>query len=559
MTTATSSWRSRRGGAGVRALRRGPAADVPAVRRAERLAHRDPRRDRVRPRRLARMSRWRSRPRAPRTGRGIWARLKYEVASTGCNACRSPRARAHPHLGGRRLGDAGGRGRSRSPSIRTTCASTSSAAAARAVRASTRPTRPCGSPTCRPAPSSPARTRSRSCRTVSPRCASCARAPAPGSPLTPQPPRPMMRGPVRSGRSTGQSGFARTTSRGEPDRRPPDRLQGLQPRHRPRRRVDPVVRSAIEADEAARLRIRGGAVIPSRCVRVSRRHDDGRGGRKRVPWCGLPSRRRRRGCALPAFRRARTGGVRPGCRSGELERQLLLRSPADEAFRDRYAGLVEERAERVPLQHLTGWAGFRHLELRVGPGVFVPRPETESVAGWAIDAARAAAGHRTLRRSKCGPGDAYCDVAGEEEQAEARTARPPVVVDPCTGSGPSRSRSRTRCRPRRCMPWSLARGARLGAGQPRRLGPEVEIRLGDAITAFGDLEGAVDVVVSNRPTSRPVPCLSTPKSVTTIHDWRSTAGARTAWRFRAWRLARARPTCCAALAACWSWNTPTPR
>ena len=85
---------------------------------------------------------------------------------------------------------------------------------------------------------------------------------------------------------------------------------------------------------------------------------------------------------------------------GELERQLLLRSPADEAFRDRYAGLVEERAERVPLQHLTGWAGFRNLELRVGPGVFVPRPETESVAGWAIDAARAAAGHRTLRRSK---------------------------------------------------------------------------------------------------------------------------------------------------------------
>lgn len=41
--------------------------------------------------------------------------------------------------------------------------------------------------------------------------------------------------------------------------------------------------------------------------------------------------------------------------------------------------LVAERARRVPLQHLTGRAPFRRLELRVGPGVFIPRPETESV------------------------------------------------------------------------------------------------------------------------------------------------------------------------------------
>ena len=42
-----------------------------------------------------------------------------------------------------------------------------------------------------------------------------------------------------------------------------------------------------------------------------------------------------------------------------------------------YASLVARRAERIPLQHLTGLAPFRHLELRVGPGVFIPRPETE--------------------------------------------------------------------------------------------------------------------------------------------------------------------------------------
>jgi release factor glutamine methyltransferase len=48
--------------------------------------------------------------------------------------------------------------------------------------------------------------------------------------------------------------------------------------------------------------------------------------------------------------------------------------------------LVERRAERVPLQHLTGMAPFLGLELAVGPGVFIPRPETELLAEWAISA-----------------------------------------------------------------------------------------------------------------------------------------------------------------------------
>jgi len=52
---------------------------------------------------------------------------------------------------------------------------------------------------------------------------------------------------------------------------------------------------------------------------------------------------------------------------------------------------VTRRIEREPLQHITGRAYFRGLELEVGPGVFIPRPETETVAQAAIDAARAAA------------------------------------------------------------------------------------------------------------------------------------------------------------------------
>lgn len=55
---------------------------------------------------------------------------------------------------------------------------------------------------------------------------------------------------------------------------------------------------------------------------------------------------------------------------------------------DGYGGLVAERSRRVPLQHITGVAYFRQLELAVGPGVFIPRPETETVAQLAIDAAR---------------------------------------------------------------------------------------------------------------------------------------------------------------------------
>ena len=51
----------------------------------------------------------------------------------------------------------------------------------------------------------------------------------------------------------------------------------------------------------------------------------------------------------------------------------------------RFAELVARRSARIPLQHLLGTAAFRHLELAVGDGVFVPRPETELLAGWGIE------------------------------------------------------------------------------------------------------------------------------------------------------------------------------
>jgi release factor glutamine methyltransferase len=51
----------------------------------------------------------------------------------------------------------------------------------------------------------------------------------------------------------------------------------------------------------------------------------------------------------------------------------------------RFGTLLDQRADRVPVQHLTGRAPFRYLELAVGPGVFVPRPETEQLVGWALE------------------------------------------------------------------------------------------------------------------------------------------------------------------------------
>jgi len=54
----------------------------------------------------------------------------------------------------------------------------------------------------------------------------------------------------------------------------------------------------------------------------------------------------------------------------------------------RFRVLVASRARRIPLQHLLGTAAFRHLEVSVGDGVFVPRPETELLAGWGIERAR---------------------------------------------------------------------------------------------------------------------------------------------------------------------------
>jgi release factor glutamine methyltransferase len=69
---------------------------------------------------------------------------------------------------------------------------------------------------------------------------------------------------------------------------------------------------------------------------------------------------------------------------GSSRSALLTLDRVDDDAAARFAALLDQRADRVPLQHLTGRAPFRHLELAVGPGVFVPRPETELLVEWAL-------------------------------------------------------------------------------------------------------------------------------------------------------------------------------
>lgn len=139
---------------------------------------------------------------------------------------------------------------------------------------------------------------------------------------------------------------------------------------------------------------------------------------------------------------------------------------------ERFDELVDERVRRVPLQHLVGTAPFRDLVLDVGPGVFVPRPETEVVVE---------------------------PVVAEAVRLLA-DGRPACVVDLCTGSGAIALAVASE------VPGSDVHAVELSVQahawalrNVERIWPGVDLRLGDATTAFEDLDGTVDVVVTNPP------------------------------------------------------------
>lgn len=157
-----------------------------------------------------------------------------------------------------------------------------------------------------------------------------------------------------------------------------------------------------------------------------------------------------------------------GVPMGELRRREVMGEQPPAAVAERFGELVEQRATRVPLQHLTGAAPFRGLELRVGPGVFVPRPETEMIVDLVL-----------------------AEVAGRHDAQ---------IVDLCTGSGAialavKHEAPRVSVAAVELDPMAHAWAAR----NAELLGLDVSMLQGPAQEAFPGREGTLDVVVSNPP------------------------------------------------------------
>lgn len=147
-------------------------------------------------------------------------------------------------------------------------------------------------------------------------------------------------------------------------------------------------------------------------------------------------------------------------------RLALSETLADEFF-GRFDDIVAARSRRVPLQHLLGTAAFGPVLLHVGPGVFIPRPETESILEWA--------------------------------RAQSLPARA-VIVDVCTGSG-ALAVALARCRPDAKVIGIDDSDAALEYARRNAQGTSVELVHADVTSAglLPELDGRVDMCVANPP------------------------------------------------------------
>ncbi|WP_098700456.1 peptide chain release factor N(5)-glutamine methyltransferase [Nocardia farcinica] len=161
-----------------------------------------------------------------------------------------------------------------------------------------------------------------------------------------------------------------------------------------------------------------------------------------------------------------------------VERGRLALVPlAEPEVVERYRELIDRRAERVPLQHLTGVAAMGEIDLVVGPGVFVPRPETELLFAWAL---------------------AHLETLPHDHQ--------PIVIDLCTGSGAlalaiAHARPDAQVHAVELDPAAL-RWARRNADERIADGDTPITLHADDVTdpsLLTDLNGRVDLVVANPP------------------------------------------------------------
>lgn len=162
--------------------------------------------------------------------------------------------------------------------------------------------------------------------------------------------------------------------------------------------------------------------------------------------------------------------VGPATSRGEVHAGIIRGDALSAGEHAAFRAAVSRRAEREPLQHITGTAPFRHLTLRVGPGVFVPRPETEVVAQLAIDAL----------------------VVVADPQ--------PIAVDLGTGSGAIALAMATEVPHARVGAVEKSDDAIAWARRNvQSIAPSIDLRHGDLAGAFVDLDGQVSVVASNPP------------------------------------------------------------
>ena len=159
----------------------------------------------------------------------------------------------------------------------------------------------------------------------------------------------------------------------------------------------------------------------------------------------------------------------------ELARLPLL-DAVEDAQASHFQTLINKRARRIPLQHLTGRAYFRYLEVEVGPGVFVPRPETEVMTGWAIEQLRPMV---------------YAVTRGQSRHL-------PVTVELGTGSGAVAKAIATELTGTRVHAVEVSEEA--AAYAARNLADTtVELYVQDMIGALPELSGTVDLVIANPP------------------------------------------------------------
>ena len=163
-------------------------------------------------------------------------------------------------------------------------------------------------------------------------------------------------------------------------------------------------------------------------------------------------------------------------------RLALIDSPGDEFF-GRYRDVIAARSQRVPLQHLIGTVAFGPVLLHVGPGVFIPRPETEAILAWAT--------------------------------AQPLAARP-VIIDLCTGSG-ALAVALAQHRPVARIIGVDDSTAALEYARRNAEGNAVELVHADvsAPDLLTELDGQVDLVVANPPY---VPDGSVLEAEVTQHD-----------------------------------------